>query len=155
MGRFFFLDCVCSWRVLLAFVCGWQSLIFESFERERIWGPTIKLNGIEYVSRDGFPSLVFWYSQLRRYLIQIRGIYRILEYAQGQDGYLLIHEAYISTLNIRADASRFLYSLDSAPIFVATAIFVVPGFFPGKLLSMKPYRSREESIEMDHAIATI
>lgn len=31
---------------------------------------------------------------------------------------------------------RYLYCLDSAPIFLATAIFVVPGFFPGKLLAM-------------------
>ena len=31
----------------------------------------------------------------------------------------------------------FLYCLDSAPIFVATAVFAVPGFFPGTLLQMK------------------
>jgi hypothetical protein len=56
----------------------------------------------------------------------------------------------MSSLVTVSDNPRFLYSFDSAAIFVATAIFVIPGFFPAKLLNMKvPYRSREESMEMD------
>jgi len=40
------------------------------------------------------------------------------------------------SVNAASLNARYLYCLDSAPIFLATAIFVVPGFFPGKLLAM-------------------
>jgi hypothetical protein len=43
--------------------------------------------------------------------------------------------------------SSFLYCLDATPIFVATTIFVIPGFFPGKLLNMNLRQSDSSDTE--------
>ena len=43
--------------------------------------------------------------------------------------------------------SSFLYCLDATPIFIATAIFVIPGFFPGKILNMELRQSESSDAE--------
>jgi len=78
-------------------------------------------------------------------------IYRIAEYAGGEHGYLLEHEVYRNPSAPMSNCS-FLYCLDSAPIFVATAVFAIPGFFPGRLLQIKeaglpsPYFNMDDSV---------
>jgi len=67
--------------------------------------------------------------------ILIRAIYRVTEYVEGRGGYLLTHEA-------------FLYCLDSTPIFFATAIFAVPGHFPGRLLTMELHAREMSGVEL-------
>jgi len=50
--------------------------------------------------------------------IVIRGAYRIVEFAQGDLGFLVTHEV-------------FFYTLDTLPLFLATGIFVLqwPGVY--------------------------
>lgn len=45
-------------------------------------------------------------------LILIRSIYRIIEYAMGHEGYLMVHEMYF-------------YALDTLPMFLTTLVFIV------------------------------
>lgn len=52
-------------------------------------------------------------------LILLRSIYRIVEYAMGHEGYLMVHEAYF-------------YALDTLPMFLTTVVFIV--VFPPALL---------------------
>lgn len=55
-------------------------------------------------------------------LIILRCLYRIIEFCQGSDGYLMRHEA-------------FLYVFDTIPMFVVQAIFHY--YHPGKVLPQK------------------
>lgn len=57
-------------------------------------------------------------------LIIVRCLYRIIEFCQGNDGYLMGHEA-------------FMYVFDTIPMFVVQAIFHF--FHPGKVLVMRGY----------------
>lgn len=53
---------------------------------------------------------------LSSFLVLIRQIYRVIEFAQGFTGYLAVHEVYF-------------YIFDTIPIFVSGAIYTI--FFPG------------------------
>lgn len=64
--------------------------------------------------------------------ISIRCIYRIVEYAQGDGGYLLTHEA-------------FLYALDTLPLIVAIVIYVP--FWPAKYIE-QDHGMPKDSLEM-------
>ncbi|KAL4929540.1 RTA1 domain-containing protein [Aspergillus undulatus] len=57
-------------------------------------------------------------------LIIIRSLYRIVEFCQGQNGYLMRHEVY-------------LYMFDTIPMFVVQAIFHY--YHPAKVLPRKKY----------------
>lgn len=47
---------------------------------------------------------------------------------------------------------RYIYCLDSVPIFVATVIFAIPGFFPGRLLTMETHDQRSFNIELSEDV---
>ena len=57
-------------------------------------------------------------------LIIFRCLYRIVEFCQGNDGYLITHEA-------------FLYVFDTIPMFVVQVIFHF--YHPGKILAQRYY----------------
>jgi hypothetical protein len=57
-------------------------------------------------------------------LIIVRCLYRVVEFCQGNDGYLMGHEA-------------FMYVFDTIPMFAVQIIFHF--YHPGKILSGKPY----------------
>jgi hypothetical protein len=65
-------------------------------------------------------------------LIIIRCIYRVVEFCQGNDGYLMGHEA-------------FLYVFDTIPMFVVQAIFHY--YHPGQMLVTGDY----QGVDMDLA----
>ncbi|KAJ6104587.1 hypothetical protein N7523_010907 [Penicillium sp. IBT 18751x] len=59
-------------------------------------------------------------------LIIIRCIYRVIEFCQGNDGYLMGHEV-------------FLYVFDTIPMFVVQVIFHF--YHPGKVLVLGDYEA--------------
>ncbi|KAL2812695.1 RTA1 like protein-domain-containing protein [Aspergillus granulosus] len=63
-------------------------------------------------------------------LIIVRCLYRIIEFCQGNDGYLMRHEAY-------------LYVFDTIPMFVVQAIF--HRYHPAKVLPRKRFFSRVDT----------
>lgn len=65
--------------------------------------------------------------------IIIRCVYRIVEYAQGDGGYLLTHEA-------------FLYALDTLPLILAIATYIP--FWPAKYIEQHDGMSKE-NLEMN------
>ena len=65
-------------------------------------------------------------------LIMIRSVIRVVEYIQGNDGFILSHEA-------------FLYIFDGAVMLIAIGTFNV--FHPSELLPGKGSRQRQSSFE--------
>jgi hypothetical protein len=63
-------------------------------------------------------------------LIMVRSVVRVIEYAQGTDGYILSHEV-------------FLYVFDAALMFIAVAIFVL--WHPSPMLGLDNRGKKSDS----------
>lgn len=92
----------------------------------------------EEIQDDGLPvrstrtwESVLWGLYISSILILIRSIFRLVEYAQGNNGYLISHEA-------------FMYVFDSTLMFFAMVAMNV--FHPSVILS-SPYKSGRVSFE--------
>lgn len=66
-------------------------------------------------------------------LILVRSVYRVLEYAMGHDGYLMVHEV-------------FFYALDTLPMFLTTLTFIVV-FPPAKLRMQAKLQEDSDVVE--------
>lgn len=77
---------------------------------------------------------VLWGLYIACALILVRSIFRLIEYAQGNDGYLISHEA-------------FMYAFDAMLMFFAMVALNV--FHPSIILARREKRESMESIGSD------
>lgn len=84
--------------------------------------------------------------------IQIRCIYRVIEFAQGYGGYLLTHESkslgfFFPCPPSLEETSVFLYTLDTLPLVLAITVYIP--FWPTKYIEQDNGKSSTETLEMN------
>ena len=96
------------------------AVIFHKRIRSRPTQQTIEARQGQSLSMTHSWESVLWVLYIASALILVRSVFRLIEYAQGNDGYLISHEA-------------FMYVFDSTLMFFAMVAMNV--FHPSAILS--------------------
>ncbi|EPQ56237.1 RTA1 like protein [Gloeophyllum trabeum ATCC 11539] len=105
--------------VLVGLILQALSYVFFIFVAVRAHRSVVRSSPRSSVHKEAWWR-VLWVLYFSSIFVLIRCIYRIVEFAQGYDGYLVTHEVYF-------------YCLDALPLLIAISVYIP--FWPSKYLS--------------------